>query len=227
MKIIVFGATGLVGSECIRQAIADKDIEQITAIARRDLDNKNLISDKLTVIIHKDFLDYSALTDLFASHQACIWALGVSQSAVNETDYITITHDYTMTAVKAIAIVNPNMRFLFVSGMGADSTERSRILFSRIKGKTENDLVKEGGLKETYTVRPAGILTSQPIPHKPWFERAFQPLMHVFKVIKPSWVITSVGLAQAILYLVKHGHHATLFENQDLINIIHEHHLVE
>ena len=226
MKIIVFGATGMVGSECIRQAIADKDIEQITVIARRDLD-KNIVSDKLTVIIHKDFLDYSALTDIFTSHQACIWALGISQSAVSETEYITITHDYTLAAAKTIASVNPDMRFIFVSGMGADSTERSRMLFGRIKGKTENDLVKESGLKQTYTVRPAAILSSQPIPNKPWFERALQPVMHVVKVIKPSWVISCIGLARVILYLAKNGHHATLFENQDLNDIIRENHLVE
>ena len=77
MKIIIFGATGLIGSECVRQAIQDKDIEQITVVVRRNLDT-DLNSDKLNVIIHTDFLDYSALTDAFASHQACIWALGIS-----------------------------------------------------------------------------------------------------------------------------------------------------
>ncbi len=226
MKIIIFGATGLIGSECVRQAIDDKDIEQITAIVRRDLD-KNLTSDKLKVIIHTNFLDYSELTNIFANHQACIWALGVSQNSVNEAEYITITHDYTIAAAKAIAAINPDMRFIFVSGMGADSTEQSRFLFGRINCKTENDLIKEGGLKETYTVRPAGVLSSQPATNRPWFERLFQPVMHVLKVIKPSWVITSPGLARAILYIVKNGHHATLFQNQDLRDIITQHHLVE
>ncbi len=226
MKIIIFGATGLIGSECLRQAIEDKNIEQITAITRRDLDH-NLTSDKLNVIIHTNFLDYSALTNIFANHQACIWALGISQNAVNETEYITITHDYTIAAAKAISLVNPDMRFIFVSGMGADSTEQSRFLFGRIKGKTENDLIKEGGLKEIYTVRPGGVLFSHSITNKPWYERAFQPVMRVFKVVKPSWVITSSGLARAILYIVKNGHHATLFQNQDLRDIITQNHLVE
>jgi nucleoside-diphosphate-sugar epimerase len=226
MKIIIFGATGLIGSECVRQAIEDKDIEQITVIVRRDLD-KDLTSDKLNVIIHTDFLDYSALTDTFANNQACIWALGISQSAVNEAEYIKITHDYTIAAAKAIVAINPDMKFIFVSGMGADSTEQSRFLFGRIKGRTENDLIKEGGLKETYTVRPAGVLSSQPSTNRPWFERAFIPFAHVLKIIKPSWFITSTGLARAILYIVKNGHHATLFQNQDLRDIIAEHNLVE
>ena len=96
-----------------------------------------------------------------------------------------------------------------------------------MKGKTENDLVKEGGLKETYTVRPAAILSSQPGTNRPWFERAFHPVMQVMKIVKPSWVISSIGLARAMLYIVKKGHHATLFQNQDLRDLISHHHLLE
>ncbi|CAF4574403.1 unnamed protein product, partial [Rotaria socialis] len=174
------------------------------------------VDDMHTNVIHTDFLDYTPLLNLFENHQACIWALGISQNAVNETEYIKITHDYTLAAAKSIANVNPTMRFIFISGMGADSTEQSRFLFGRIKGKTENDLVKESGLKEIYTVRPAGIIFTEQPSNKPWYERAFTPALHVFKVIKPAWVITAIGLSRTILYLVKNGHHATLFENQDL-----------
>jgi nucleoside-diphosphate-sugar epimerase len=131
MKIIIFGATGVIGSECVRQAIQDKDIEQITVITRRDLD-KNITSDKLNIVTHTDFLDYNALLNVFTNHQGCIWALGISQTAVNESEYIKITYDYTLAAAKAMSSVNPDMRFVFVSGMGADSTEQSRVLFGRI-----------------------------------------------------------------------------------------------
>ncbi|CAF0733704.1 unnamed protein product [Rotaria sordida] len=225
MKIIIFGANGGVGFECVRQAIEDQNIEHITAITRRPLD-KNMISNKLTNIIHENFLDYNPLLNLFENHQACIWALGVSQNAVNESEYIKITYDYTLAAAKTMSQVNPNMRFIFVSGRGADSTEQSRFLFGRIKGKTENALIKESGLKEIYTVRPAAILFTQDTSNKPWYVRAFLPALHICKVVKPSWVITSTELAHAILYLVKNGHHATLFENQDLKNIINENHRV-
>lgn len=226
MKIILFGATGVIGSECLRQAIEDKNIEQITVITRRDLD-KTITSDKLKTIIHTDYLDYSSLLNEFTNHQGCIWALGISQNAVNESEYIKITHDYTLAAAKAMSSVNPDMRFVFVSGMGADSTEQSRFLFGRIKGKTENDLINDGGLKEIYTVRPAGVLSSQSMLNKPWYERALQSVAHVLKVIKPSWVIPSISLARAILFIVKNGHHATLFENQDLRELVSENHLAE
>lgn len=226
MKIIIFGATGLIGSECVRQAIEDNDIEQITIIARRNPDN-NLTSDKLKTIIHTDFLDYSALLDTFVSHQGCIWALGISQNAVKESEYIKITHDYTIAAAKAMASVNPDMRFVFISSTGADPNEQSRFLYGRIKGKTENNLVKETGLHDTYTIRPANVIPSQAISSKPWYERATFPILHVMKLVKPAWVITSIGLARAILYLLKNGHHATLFENQDIKDLINENHLID
>jgi nucleoside-diphosphate-sugar epimerase len=226
MKIIIFGATGLIGAECVRQAIEDKDIEHITAITRRPLD-KDIVSDKLDVIIHADFLDYNSLLNTFETHQACIWALGISQNAVNESEYIKITHDYTLAAAQAMASVNPDMRFIFISGMGADSTEKSRFIFGRIKGKTENDLIADSHLKDIYSLRPAGVLFTSGTSNKAWYERAFLPLMHVFKVIKPSWVITPIGLARAILFIAKNGHHATLFENQDLKDIVSQNHLVE
>lgn len=225
MQVIIFGANGAVGAECVRQAINDKNIEHITAVTRRPLDKK-IISDKLTNVIHTDFFDYNTLLNLFETHQACIWALGISQNVVSEAEYIKITHDYTLSAAKAIASVKPNMRFIFVSGMGADSTENSRFLFGRIKGKTENDLIKDSGLTEVYTVRPAGILFSEAISHKPWYERASLPVLYLIRFIKPSWIINSIALARAILHIVKHGHHATLFENQDLKDIVNENHLI-
>jgi len=226
MKVLIFGATGLIGTECVRQAIQDKDIERITAITRRPLDN-DISSDKLDVIIHTDFLDYTSLLNLFETHQACIWALGISQNAVNENEYIKITHDFPILAAKAMASVNPDMRFVFISGMGADPTEQSRFLFGRIKGKTENDLIKETNLKDIYTLRPAAVLFSPTNSNKSWYERAIMPVMNVFKFIKPSWVITPIALARAILFIVKNGHHATLFENQDIKDIVSHNRLVE
>ncbi|CAF1315349.1 unnamed protein product [Adineta steineri] len=226
MKIIIFGATGLIGCECVQQAIEDKDIELITAITRRPL-HKSITSEKVNVVIHTDFLDYSPILNLFESHQICIWALGISQNAVSESEYIKITHDYTLAAAKAIASVNPDMRFVFVSGMGADSSEQSRFLFGRIKGKTENDLINEGGLKDTYIVRPASVLFSHTLSDKAWYERALQPLVHVVKVIKPSWTISTIALARVMLFIGKNGHHATLFENEDLREVINENQLGE
>lgn len=226
MKILVFGATGVIGSECVRQAIHDKDIERITAVVRKPLSDE-FQSEKLTTVIHQNFLEYNSLSNLFEEHHACIWALGVSQNAVDENEYVRITHDFPMAAVQIIAQVNPSMRFIFISGMGADPTEQSRFLFARVKGKTETDLVKIADLKEIYTLRPGMVLTSKITATKPWYERALMPVGQILKVIKPSWFISVQQLACVIRFLIKNGHHATLFENQDMKLLINENHLVE
>ena len=153
MKLIVTGSTGTAGSELIRQAITDPDVEKITAISRRPLE---LSHPKLDVVLHHDFLDYSSLAEVFATHDACAWCLGISQSQVNRQAYEAITHDYAVAAATQMFQANPAISFLFLSGQGADPSEKSRVIFSRIKGKTENDLRKIG-FKNLYIIRPGGI----------------------------------------------------------------------
>src|SRR5437870_2975160 len=99
MNIIITGATGMVGSEVVRQAIADQEIDEITLIVRRPV---TFTSPKLKTVIHKDFLDYSGLADVFRNADCCIWCLGISQNQVTEAQYIVITHDYTIAAAKAM-----------------------------------------------------------------------------------------------------------------------------
>jgi hypothetical protein len=226
MKIIVFGTAGLIDLECVRQAIADDDIEHITLVIQCPLD-KQIISDKLTVIIHTDFLDYTSLLKIFEDHHACIWAMDISQYAVSEAEYIRITHDYTIAAAQALARVNSKIRFVFLSSMGADPTEQSHFLFARVKGKTENDLITQTNLIDVYTIRLAVVLPWNTIDSQSWYERVSMPVMHVMKFVNPSWIITSTSLVRAILCIVKYGHHATLFENQDLKNVLSENNLVE
>src|SRR5437762_3346998 len=97
MKIIVTGATGMVGSEVIRQAILDKDIEEITAIVRKPLD---VTHPKLKTVIHQDFMDYLSLMEIFKKNDACLWCLGISQNLVSKEEYYKITYDYTIAAAK-------------------------------------------------------------------------------------------------------------------------------
>ena len=178
MKIIVTGATGLVGSEVLRQAILDNDIKEITALVRRPID---ISHPKIKTVIHSDFLDYSGLEELFKSYDAMVWALGISQTQVNKEQYHIVTYDYTLAAAKAIKKANPDMTFLFVSGGGADSTEKSRTLFAREKGKTENALLKLG-LKKTYNVRPAGIKPIHKNPNTSFFNKLAIPLFPIFEL---------------------------------------------
>jgi uncharacterized protein YbjT (DUF2867 family) len=215
MKIIITGATGMVGAEVVRQAIVDEGIEEITAISRKPL---NTESPKLKTIIHKDFLDYSSLTDVFKNNDACIWCLGISQNAVNEAQYTVITHDYALAAAKAMLDANPGISLLFLSGEGASSTEKSRFLFGRVKGKTENALLKLP-FKQLYIARPAGIL---PVNSNGQFTFALKMqylMVRVFRYLFPSYVITSVALARALLHIIRKGAAYTIISYRELKQI--------
>lgn len=215
MKIIVTGATGLVGAEVLRQAILDNDITEITALVRKPIEINH---SKIKTILHSEFLNYSGLEEVFKSHDAMVWALGISQTQVSKENYEVITYDYTMAAANAIKIANPEMAFLFVSGGGADSTEKSRTIFARVKGKTENALIKLG-LKNLYSVRPAGIKPIHKNPNTSFLNKLFIPLFPVFEFINPNWVIASDKLAIAILRILKTGSNKVIIENKELKEI--------
>ncbi len=215
MKIIVTGATGLVGAEILRQAILDKDVEEITALVRRPID---ISHPKIKTVIHSNFLDYSGLEELFKSYDAMVWALGISQTQVNKEQYHVITYDYTLAAANAIQKANPDMAFLFVSGGGADSTEKSRTLFAREKGKTENALLKLG-FKKLHIVRPAGIKPINKNPNTSFFNKLAIPLFPIFEIFMPNLVIASDKLAIAILRILKTSSDKVIIENKELKEI--------
>jgi uncharacterized protein YbjT (DUF2867 family) len=212
MKIIVTGATGMVGSEVIRQAIIDNDITAITAIVRRPLEVNH---PKLKTIIHQNFSDYSNLADIFKNNDACIWCLGISQNLVSKEAYIKITYDYTIAAAKNMLQANPEISFLFLSGEGADNTEKTRILFGRIKGKTENALMQIP-FKKLYIARPGAIIPVHKQSNLPFIMKLQYALVKTFAWVKPSMVITSVELAKALLHIVKNDAGNGIISQQEL-----------
>jgi uncharacterized protein YbjT (DUF2867 family) len=218
MKILVTGATGLVGAEVIRQAMGDPDVSEITMLVRRQPDIPFLPAvggSKLGTIIHKDFLDYTSIEDVFRHHDVCLWCLGISQSQVSKEQYHTITYDYTIAAAHALLKTNPAMTFIFVSGEGADSTEKSKTLFAWVKGKTENELQRLP-FKKLVIVRPGGIKPVHANPNAPWTNKIMIPLFPIFKLLMPNMVISSVELARVLLHLAKHDAPKILLRNIDL-----------
>jgi uncharacterized protein YbjT (DUF2867 family) len=215
MKLIITGATGMVGSEVLRQAIADYEIEEVTAIVRRPVD---ITHPKLKTIIHQNFSDYSTLTEVFKNNDAVTWCLGISQNVVSKEEYIKITFDYTIAFAKEMMNVNPELSFLFLIGAGADNTEKTKILFGRIKGKTENVLMQMP-FKKLYIIRPAAIFPVHKQKNLPLILRLQYVLVSVFKYITPSYVITSVELAKALLYIVKTKPAHQLIGQQELKKI--------
>lgn len=216
MKLIVTGATGTTGSETVRQALHDESFKQVTAIVRRPLD---IGHPKLKTIIHTDFLNYAPLKQVFSEHDACAWCLGVPQAFVTKDEYHVITYEYALAAAQAMLEANSNITFLFVSGAGADSKEKSIITFSREKGKTENALMRLP-FKKLIIPRPGGIYPIIKPEKYPFSYNFFYWTYPIVKRLLPNQAITSVELAKVILYLIKNGSDKIILENREMRQLL-------
>jgi uncharacterized protein YbjT (DUF2867 family) len=212
MKILVTGATGTAGSEVVNQALLDPEITAVTALSRKPISIEHV---KLRVILHQDYSNYTDLTNVLKDQDACIWCLGISQTQVSKEEYEVITCDYTIAAGRAILQANPDVTFVFLSGSGADSTEKSKTTFARIKGKTENAL-KKLGFQKLWIVRPGGIKPVRLNPNTSLANKIMVPFFPILEFFTPNIVISATDLAKAMIHVAKHGHQKQILENIDL-----------
>ncbi|GAA5878450.1 hypothetical protein JCM8547_006586 [Rhodosporidiobolus lusitaniae] len=221
MRLILTGATGVAGSEVLRQALLDPRIEAVTVLTRRPLPSHvapTPLPPKLRVVEHSDFSSYppSVLSDL-KGHGACIWALGMSSVGVAEKDYEVVTYDYAIAAAKAFSGLRTDGEkfvFAFLSGMGADQREgKAAQMFGRVKGKTELALARlpaaspDYSSLTAYSFRPGGILPPKPIPDGSFRYRnpLFLRTMHGIGWLTPSYVISTVDLAKGMIEVALKG----------------------
>ena len=139
MKVILFGATGMVGQGVLRECLLDADVESVLAIVRNPSLPQHL---KLREIIYQDVSDLSAIADRFSGYDACFFCLGVSSVGMKEEAYRRVTYELTVSVARTLVKLNPTMTFIYVSGAGTDSTERGRSMWARVKGRTENALLQ-------------------------------------------------------------------------------------
>jgi uncharacterized protein YbjT (DUF2867 family) len=153
IAVLITGPTGNAGSGVVRACLDHPEVGEVRVLARRSL---GMGHEKLVEVIHDDFLDYSSIEHGLSGLDACFWCLGVSQSKVRkEADYDTITYRFTMEAAKVLERLNPGMTFCFLTGLGTDETQKSRMMWARIKGKAEADLTKMD--LDVYNFRPGFI----------------------------------------------------------------------
>lgn len=212
MKVIVTGATGLIGTEVVRQAIIDNNIDEIIVLVRK---KPELAHPKITVVLHKNFSDYSGLEEYFQKADALIWCLGISQTQVNKKQYEAITYDYTKACIDFCKQVKPSIRFVFVSGDGADRKEKSRTLFKRLKGKAENALL-QSGLHDVIIARPDAVRPRHKNKRAPFAYKLVYPLFPLVEWLAPSKIIWSDVLGRALLRLAGNGHEKNTLENMEL-----------
>ena len=216
MKVILFGATGMVGQGVLRECLLDGRVEHVLSIGRSALGQQH---EKLEELQHQDFLDFSPLAAELSGYDACCFCLGVSSASLSEDAYRRITHDYTLAAAEVLARLNPGMTFVYVSGMGTDSTEKGRTMWARVKGQTENALLRLP-FKAAYMFRPAGIQPLHGIQSKTKLYRIFYtltaPLLPLLKRFAPNLMTTTAQLGRAMLQVAAQGYAKPLLETRDI-----------
>jgi len=206
----------MVGQGVLRECLLDPDVESILTIGRNATIQQH---ERLHEIVHNDLSDLSAIEGRLSGYDACFFCLGVSSAGMNEQAYRRVTYDLTISVARTLAKLNPTMTFIYVSGSGTDSTERGRVMWARVKGKTENVLLQMP-FKAVYMFRPAYVQPLHGIRTKTkWYRAVYAivgPLYPVWKLLFPKYVTTTECVGRAMLNVAKRGAPKSVLENQDI-----------
>jgi len=208
IKTIILGTTGMVGEGVLHESLNHSEVESVLVINRKPC---GIGHDKLTEIIHPDFFDFSAIEKHLVGYNACYFCMGVSSYKMKEADYQSLTYELTMHVANILLINNPEMTFCYVSGAGTDSTEKGRSMWARIKGKTENDLMKLP-FKTTYMFRPGYIQPTRGLKNTYKAYKIFSPFYPIWKKIFPKYVCTLEEVGLAMIYAVLYGSKSQILE---------------
>lgn len=203
MKVIVTGSTGMVGKGVLLESLDDPRVTQVLAINRNSI---GIQHPKLKEIIHKDFSDFSLIQGEFNGFDACFHSMGVSSAGINEEQYTKLTYGISLALAKACFNANPNMVFNYVSGTGTDSSEQGRTMWARVKGKTENDILKIG-FKKAYMFRPGAIRPLRGIKSRTKLYQValivFSPFWPLLKMLFGNSLTDTTRIGQAMINSVE------------------------
>ncbi len=216
MKVILFGATGMVGQGVLRECLQSAAIEKILTVGRAITGVKD---PKIEEIALPNLFDLSNLEPRLAGYDACFFCLGVSSAGMNEQDYTRVTYDLTLSVARTLVKLNSGMTFIYVSGTGTDSTEKARTMWARVKGRTENALLTLG-FKSAYMFRPGYIQPLDGIKTKTavyaFVYALLGPLYPLLKAIAPNYVTTTRQVGLAMIHVAMRGSSKTHLENRDI-----------
>ena len=194
-RLLIVGATGMVGGYALRYALAQPDVERVLSIGRRKL---GVSHPKLTEVLHPDFTDCSALTEVLTGQDAAIYCLGAYTGAVTDAELRRITVDYTVEFARVFRSGSLKPVFSFLSGSGADPTGQSRMAFARYKGEAEK-LLLSMGFPGVFIFRPAYIYPGEPRKEPNFSYRLLRGIYPVFRALFPNQVIPANDLAHAMV----------------------------
>ena len=221
MKVILFGATGMIGQGVLRECLLDPDVNLVLSVGRSPIPQKH---PKLRELIAPNFADLSAFESQTSGLDACFFCLGATAAGSTEENYRRINYDLPVGAATLLAKLNPQMTFIYVSGRGTDSTEKSRVMWARVKGATENALLRLP-FKAAYIFRIGVVLPLHGIKSKTplynFFYVVGTPLMLLLRTLSPQNVQTTEEIGKAMLIAAKRGAPKSVLECADIYNLLH------
>ena len=215
MRVVIFGASGMIGSGALLECLDDRRVESVLVVGRR---GSGHMHPKLEEIVHSNFFDYSDIAHRFADRDACFFCLGVSSAGMSEADYSRVTYDLTLAAANAMASANPRMTFCYFSGVGTDSSEQGRVMWARVKGRTENALLRL--FKSAYMFRPGyiqplrGVRSSTPLYQGLYTVVA--PLYPLLRRVIPKQLTTTVAVGRALIQVAAVGYAKHIIDVEDI-----------
>jgi hypothetical protein len=213
VKIILTGATGMVGEGVLHECLQSEKVAAILVVGRK---NCGYTHPKLTEVIHGDFFDLSPIQEKLIGYDACLFCSGVSSVGKKEPEFHELTYTLTMAVAKLLAQLNPAMTFCYISGAGTDSSEKGKTMWARVKGKTENDLIKLP-FKAVYNFRPGVLKKTKGLKNTLGFYKWLGWLIPFIKLISPNSVCSLRQLGQAMIRVSTIGYDKNIVEVSDII----------
>lgn len=215
IKAIITGVTGMVGEGVLHECLLRNEVEQVLVINRRPCGFEH---PKLKEIVHQDFFDVSPIADQLKGYNACYFCLGVSSVGMKEQEYYHLTYALTLGVAKVLSDNNPDMVFCYVSGAGTDSTEKGRSMWARVKGKTENDLMKLS-FKKVYAFRPGYMHPTPGLKNTNKYYKYISWMYPFLKLIFPNGASTLAELGEAMINITLNGYDKQIIEVKDIIKL--------
>lgn len=215
IKVIVTGVTGMVGEGVMHECLLSPHVEEVLVISRRPTGKTD---PKLKEIILQDFYSPAALEEKVQGYDACYFCLGVTSIGKNEAEYTHLTYDLTLGFAKAIKKHNPDMTFVYVSGKGTDSSEKGSLMWARVKGKTENDLMKLN-FKAVFAFRPSMLHPTPGLQHTLSFYKYINWMYPFLRKFAPQMVCTLRELGQSMIAVTLKGYDKSVIEVADIVHL--------
>jgi hypothetical protein len=218
IKVIVTGASGMVGEGVLHVCLQQDRVESVLVVGRKPC---GTIHQKLKEIIHADFFNLSAIENQLANYDACFFCLGVSSVGMKEDEYYKLTYTLTTHFAETLVKLNSNMTFCYISGASTDSTEKGKLMWARVKGKTENELMKKN-FKQVYNFRPGALEPIRGLKNTLSYYKYLGWLIPVIRLIVPKSVCKLEELGSAMVNSATNGYEKQILEVPDIIALARE-----